>query len=432
MPVAQETLRELWKAGRPDRLSPWMQALAFAYREASKELSAKKVPNIAWVASKLARGDGGPVTRQALHKWFAEVDKDPDWFPGKHTSAKRGPDPIFTEAKRQAIADCARKIKARGDEPTVEEVCQRCPVSTVNPETGKHFDAKLIRGVFASKCYDNDPEVPWRYQSRMQRTFLPQAVVDDRFAMCGLLREFPERTDPDWMHENIVWIDPCFSIQPGSKKQWERMRQALKGDKAWISDDARMYSRNLRAPKYALTQRSWEGRKMNWMIILAKGVVGIDILPLDWELNGAGMAMAARRLEGRLRDMLGRTARLPRIIFSDRGTGMYAPSGQAVREYAAAVRESGFKLFWGEDASAQASDMPDLLLHETAVSWFRAEMRRTKVECLPWMETPELWSRRAVRAIDAVNLSCDVTGLCRQFRERVDDCIDVGGDRLGH
>ena len=431
MSLDQRSLRELWKGGRQDRLSPWMQALALAYREASKELSEKKVPNIAWVASKLSRGDGKPVARQSLHEWLAKVDQDPDWFPGKHIGAKRGPDPIFTEAKRQAIADCARKIKARGDEPTVEEVCQRCTVSSVNPETGKHFDAKLIREVFASKCYDNDPEVPWRFQRRMQRTFLPNSVVQERLAMCSLLMEFPNRTEPEWMYENIVWVDPCYSIQPGSKKQWEKMQQALKGDKGWMSDDARMYSRNLRAPKYALTQRSWEGRKVNWMIILAKGVVGIDILPLEWELTGAGMAMAARRLEGRLRDMLGRTARLPRIIFSDRGTGMYAPAGQAVREYADAVRDSGFKLFWGEDASAQASDMPDLVLHETAVSWFRAEMRRTKVECLPWLETPEQWSRRAMRAIDAVNLSCDVAGLCRQFRERLDDCIGAGGDRLG-
>ena len=39
--------------------------------------------------------------------------------------------------------------------------------------------------------------------------------------------EFPNRTEPEWMYENIVWVDPCYSIQPGSKKQWEKMQQAL-------------------------------------------------------------------------------------------------------------------------------------------------------------------------------------------------------------
>ena len=72
-PVVQDTLRELWKAGRPDRLSLWMQARALAYREASKELSAKKVPNVAWVASKLARGDGGPVPGAVCKAWACQI-----------------------------------------------------------------------------------------------------------------------------------------------------------------------------------------------------------------------------------------------------------------------------------------------------------------------------------------------------------------------
>ncbi len=36
---------------------------------------------------------------------------------------------------------------------------------------------------------------------------------------------------------------------------------------------------------------------MNWVIILAEGVVGVDILPLDWTLDGDSMAVVVQRLE---------------------------------------------------------------------------------------------------------------------------------------
>ena len=89
------------------------------------------------------------------------------------------------------------------------------------------------------------------------------------------------------------------------------------------------------------------------------------------ELGDHGMATVVRRLEERLRDMLGADARLPRVLMSDRGTGMCAPSGHVTAAYDRAVRDCGFKLFWEPDAKTQSPDMPDHLLHETAVSWLR-------------------------------------------------------------
>ncbi len=161
--MKQDALRNLWKAGQKDRLSPWMQAMALAFREASKEIEKyknpkNKQPNLAWVATKVARMDGQNPSPQGLGEFFKKVDADQDWFPGKHTGAKRGPAPIFTPVKRRAVAECAMEIKQRGDEPTAEEVVQRCKVSTTNPDTGKPFDFKLIRQVFATDCYDFFPE----------------------------------------------------------------------------------------------------------------------------------------------------------------------------------------------------------------------------------------------------------------------------------
>ena len=127
-----DSLRDLWKSGQSDRLSPWMEAMALAYREASKELSKdKKTPNVAWVAKKVAKVDGTHPRKQSLHEFFAKVDEGPDWFPGKHCGKKRGPAPLLTKAKRRALAQCAMKIKERGDVPTAEEVVQRCPAQTL-------------------------------------------------------------------------------------------------------------------------------------------------------------------------------------------------------------------------------------------------------------------------------------------------------------
>ena len=97
--------------------------------------------------------------------------------------------------------------------------------------------------------------------------------------------------------------------------------------------------------------------------------------------------------------MLGKDARFPKVLFTDRGTGMYSPQGYVVRDYAAAVEDSGFRLYWGAHAKQQSPDMGDVLLHETAVSWVRSQLRKTRPEGLPWEETSIAHSR-AARMID--------------------------------
>ena len=82
----------------------------------------------------------------------------------------------------------------------------------------------------------------------------------------------------------------------------------------------------------------------------------MEVLPQDWEVDGDGMAFAIRLLPKVLRQMLGESARLPRTLFTDRGTGMYSPTGHVVHEYAAAVEAAGFHLLWGPCAKRQARD----------------------------------------------------------------------------
>ena len=430
MEPSQDLLRNLWKGGQQDRLSPWSQALALAYREASKQITKSGRANVAWVSRQVMRVDGANPTKESLSEFFAKVDADPEWFPGKHNGKKRGPAPLLTTAKRRAVASCAMRIKSRGDEPTAEEIIQRCPASTTNPVTGKPFDLKRIRNVFATDCYDLDPESPWRFQARSSRCYLPPKLMEHRVAMCKVFMGMNHFT-PSWFFNNVVWVDPCSAIIPGSYKQYLRMKQTLKGNRGWFSDNAKHLNANRSGPKTALTQRTWDGTKVNWVIILSRGVIGVDILDLDWELNGDGMAAVIRRLPGRLREMLGSNSRLPRVLMTDRGTGMYAPSGHVVSAFDHAVQECRFKLFWGADAKQQSPEMPDLLLHETAVSWVRNVLRRLKPDVLPWMETPAQWSRRLLQAVDAAN-QYDVEALCLDFPRRIEDCLAADGAKLSH
>ena len=85
-------------------ISPWGQALALAYREASKEITKSGKANEAWVVSRVALANGSHPTRTSLRDFFLKVDADPDWFPGMHSGKKRGPAPLLTSAKRRAVA----------------------------------------------------------------------------------------------------------------------------------------------------------------------------------------------------------------------------------------------------------------------------------------------------------------------------------------
>ena len=82
------------------------------------------------------------------------------------------------------------------------------------------------------------------------------------------------------------------------------------------------------------------------------------------------------------------------------------------------------------DASSQAPDMGDILLHETGVSWFRKRMREEKPVVKPWLETYEQWTERARRAVQGINADYDVRGLCKQFPGRLAKCVAKEGDRL--
>ena len=81
---------------------------------------------------------------------------------------------------------------------------------------------------------------------------MPEEVKRHRVSTVELV--LSQRPDPEWWAHNVVWFDPGGSVIPGSQAQYNKMRQAVKRNKRWISDNARTYSPNLRGPPTSLKQ----------------------------------------------------------------------------------------------------------------------------------------------------------------------------------
>ena len=307
---------------------------------------------------------------------------------------------------------------------------EACPKASLNPETKRPFCEKTLRRVFNEDCFDIDPEHPWKFQHVLQKVFLPKDVECHRRDMAKHMLESEDARAPQWWAHHVVWFDPCATIIPGSQNQYDKMRQARKNQRRYISDNAKMYSANLKGPPAVLKQNSWGGTKMNWFMVLARGVMHVEVMPVDWKLNGDGLAEFVERLPRILKKMLGSDARLPRTVFTDRGTGMYNPAGKIVEKYHTKLKEKGFRPFWGADASRQSPDMGDVLLHETAVALFRKRMRYEQAMVAPWKETPDQWTARAKAAASAATKEYDLHGLCREFPGRLRALADNDGRRL--
>ena len=72
-----------------------------------------------------------------------------------------------------------------------------------------------------------------------------------------------------------------------------------------------------------------------------------------------------------------------------------------------------------------------LELHETAVSWirWRETLNRTT---RPWEETAEHLAGRLKEAVQDINDTLDVEGLCRAFPRRLQKLVETRGERLPH
>ena len=126
--------------------------------------------------------------------------------------------------------------------------------------------------------------------------------------------------------------------------------------------------------------------------------------------------------------------RLPRVLFTERGPGLYqASTGQIVKQYYAALQETGFHPFAGVDGSWQPADLPDVLPHETVAGWCRTFFSKHPFRRTTSLEENE---RRFLATLAAceehINANYAVADLCRSLPARLRELVSLEGGRLRH
>ena len=433
----QEFLKRAWKDAPDGYLSPYQQMRVCVLYDVLKEIGDKipyglrdGKPNCQWIADRVQVSGKGVKhpERQSIRDIVDKITNDTDWFPGKASGKKRGPAPLLTSAKRRAIASSMMAAKARDLEPSYNLALAQCPLATTNPITQLPFTEKYIRHVFTEDCYDNSPDHPWKFQRCLQKTWLPAPVRKERADFAK--RELSQAMPAVWYFHNLIWFDPSSTIIPSGPKKSADQDQAAKPDMRYISDDAKEYSRNLKGPQYAKTQASKGDKRFRWVLVLSRGRVGIMVMDEGWSECSQGMATFVERLPKLLNTMLGSDTAKPKVLYSDRGSGMYVPrTGQATGGYAEAVEAQGFRLYGGTDNKGQPADLADVLLHETAVSHVQKRIRLTRPR-KPWLETREQFVARVQRIAKEVNKSVDLVGICCEYPTRLRTLVEKKGDRL--
>ena len=283
--AAQEALQSAWLESAQGKLCGREQAKAWALREVWREEHEGSYGMLTFIASRVQKtaggsASGGHPSKGSLVEFFAKVDADADWFPGKHSGTPRGPKRLLRGVRRNAVAAAAKRLKREGEEPTYASVVAACPGATRNPKTGEPVDKKLVYQVFQEACFDEDATDPWRHLPRLSRIALEKGAWQRRLAFAEHMHALKHKAQ--WYYDHLVWCDLCSSVLPRSRKKASEMAVARKGRKAWMSKGSQQHSQNLRGPQSALKLCSSDTVRVWWVPILACGKFHSKPLPDDF------------------------------------------------------------------------------------------------------------------------------------------------------
>ena len=251
-----------------------------------------------------------------------------------------------------------------------------------------------------------------------------------------------EKKTAAWFLANVIWIDLCSKVIPGSpKKAFDQLSSGRNKRKRLMSPGAGNSSNNLGGSDTAEKQKGFGDIRVWFGVALTRGVLGVTVFTTTEGIGAfpgetpQGIRQFIERLPQMLNQMLGRRTRKPRTLFSDRGQGFYhKTTGCITGEYETVCRELCFKP-WARTnsrvgARAQPPDIADVLLHETAIADLRALIfKSTPVK--PWEETAERFAARLQEAVDHANAEHRLADLCREMPQRLDSSVKVyEGDRL--
>ena len=95
----------------------------------------------------------------------------------------------------------------------------------------------IAKQVLTTDCYDNDPMYPWEFRFGQKRRPLTQPMRDLRCSWSDRL--LAEGMSDAWYLRNVVWIDLCSKIIPGTpEKAYDMMLAGKNKRKRLMSSDA--------------------------------------------------------------------------------------------------------------------------------------------------------------------------------------------------
>ena len=72
-------------------------------------------------------------------------------------------------------------------------------------------------------------------------------------------------------------------MSANAKGAFDEKQAAYGKGRRWMSEDSRVYSRNMRASPYATKQKRWGDKRLWYFMVLARGRVHFEFMPDDWE-----------------------------------------------------------------------------------------------------------------------------------------------------
>ena len=119
--------------------------------------------------------------------------------------------------------------KKRGVEPCYETALSLAPRATLNDATGARFSRLTVNEVLTTDCYESDTSRPWEFRFGAKR----RALLDEDKAA---RRDWAERLLSEghtaaWYRDNVVWVDICAKVIPGSPSKALDQKMAAKNKK---------------------------------------------------------------------------------------------------------------------------------------------------------------------------------------------------------
>ena len=425
------------------KLPPFEVAKALAFEAAITQIE-KHTRKSCWelmgmgkkkfVATQLKVVGGGHPTTRAVSKQWTEAKQDGKWFPGKKPSNQGGRPPQIPQAQKQAIADKAMELKRQMVAPTPEKLRVLLPKASINKATKNFISDDTVYKVFKTMCYDETEDDPWHYLPSVAQDCLTDEMKPKRVNTAKhVLTNITEIQA--W---NFVAIDPCLSLLPRKQSKADQLKIAAMGNSKWMSKKSKRKGINLRAPKFAKTQRS-DCDIVPWTPVFTRGRLKLVVFTQPKAKLNSSVKVAeflCDRLPAvldKMKDEWGWT-NVPRVILHDKASYFVnSNNNQLNPTFAAGLRAGKFKSWVEDDTKWLASHLGDFYPHESVISHVR-RLLSTKFGKSSLYETPRQFAERMLKVERHMNNEMGdgdaLQKLGGDLHKRAADLKKLKGERL--